>query len=56
MRDSKWGRKKRKRKKKKKKTAKQQQKLGIPVMTQWLMNPTSILKDWGLIPDLAQLG
>ena len=27
---------------------------GVPFMTQWLMNPTSIHKDVGSIPDLTQ--
>ena len=27
---------------------------GVPVITQWLTNPTSIHEDVGLIPGLAQ--
>jgi len=27
---------------------------GVPVVAQWLTNPTSIHEDVGLIPDLAQ--
>ena len=27
---------------------------GVPVLAQWLMNPTSIHEDMSLIPDLAQ--
>ena len=27
---------------------------GVPIMAQWLTNPTSILGDMGLIPGLAQ--
>ena len=26
----------------------------VPVMTQWLTNPTSIHEDWDSIPDLHQ--
>ena len=29
--------------------------LGVPIMAQQLMNPTSIHEDKGLIPGLAQL-
>ena len=28
--------------------------LGVPVVAQWVKNPTSIRKDAGLIPGLAQ--
>ena len=28
--------------------------IGVPIMAQWLMNPTGIHKDGGLIPGLAQ--
>ena len=28
--------------------------IGVPIMAQQLMNPTSIHEDTGLIPDLAQ--
>ena len=28
--------------------------MGLPFVAQWVMNPTSIHKDTGLIPDLAQ--
>ena len=28
--------------------------MGVPVLAQWLRNPTSIHEDTGLIPDLAQ--
>ena len=31
----------------------QEQQEGIPIMTQWLTNPTSIHEDMGLIPGLA---
>ena len=30
------------------------QKIGVPIVAQWVMNPTSIHKDAGLILDLAQ--
>ena len=29
--------------------------LGVPVVAQWVMNPTSVHEDVGLIPDLGQL-
>ena len=28
--------------------------MGVPIVAQWLTNPTSIRKDAGLIPGLAQ--
>ena len=27
---------------------------GVPVVAQWLVNPSSVYEDSGLIPDLAQ--
>ena len=42
---------KRRRKKKKKKKEKQ---LGVPFVTQWLINPARIHEDAGLIPGLSQ--
>ena len=32
----------------------QSRSFGIPVVAQWIKNPTSIYEDAGLIPDLAQ--
>ena len=49
------GRKKeRESKKERKEGRKEERKKGVPVMTQWLMNPTRNHEDSGLIPGLAQ--
>ena len=34
--------------------SKRDEKIGVPIVAQWLINPTSIHDDVGLIPDLAQ--
>ena len=40
--------------KKKRQGRNQQSEVGVPVVAQWVKNPTSIHEDVGLIPGLAQ--